>query len=156
MLPQMSRHTISAKTATSVTIGSRTLLSFVGTDYLGLSQHPEVSEACRKGIETYGLSASASRATSGTTEAHQLLEESLAEFMGLESALVLSSGELANYAFMESLRGEIDYVLLDADAHTSLLHAAQINGAPAMIMDRETRPDCWPFAIVSGTSAWRC
>ena len=126
----MSRHTISAKTATSVTIGSRTLLAFVGTDYLGLSGHPDVQNAVAVGIKTYGVSASASRATSGTTEAHQHLEEALAEFLGLESALVLASGELANAALMESLRGEVDRILIDADAHPSLVHAAQLNGAP--------------------------
>ncbi|HRV82175.1 MAG TPA: pyridoxal phosphate-dependent aminotransferase family protein, partial [Planctomycetota bacterium] len=126
----MSRSPISAKSPTHVTLGGRSLLAFVGTDYLGLSAHEKVLEACREGLERYGLSASASRVTSGTYEAHVQLEEALAEFLGLESALVLPSGDLANQALLESMEGELDRILIDADSHTSLVRAARANGAP--------------------------
>ncbi len=120
---------LTAKTATSVTLGSKELLAFVGTDYLGLAHHEGVREAAREALSEFGLSASASRITSGSSAPHENLEEALAEFMGLESAVLLPSGGQANLALMESLIDGLEVILLDADAHPTLVHSARINGA---------------------------
>ncbi len=120
---------LSSKTATTVTLGSRELLSFVGTDYLGLAHHEEVRAATLKALEAYGISASASRITTGSCTPHEHLEEALAEFMGLESAVLLPSGGQANMALMESLIDNLDTILLDADSHPTLVHSARLNGA---------------------------
>ncbi|MFT4648192.1 MAG: 8-amino-7-oxononanoate synthase [Glaciecola sp.] len=120
---------LTAKTATTVTLGSKQLLSFVGTDYLGLAHHAKVREAATQAFADYGLSASASRITTGSCTPHEHLEEALAEFLGLESAVLLPSGGQANLALMESLTDSLDVILLDADAHPTLVHSARINGA---------------------------
>ncbi|MDF1838982.1 MAG: pyridoxal phosphate-dependent aminotransferase family protein [Planctomycetota bacterium] len=120
---------LTGKTATSVTLGSKELLAFVGTDYLGMAHHPKVLEAASQAFVDYGLSPSASRITSGSCTPHEHLEEALAEFMGLESAVLLPSGGQANLALMESLIDGLDVILLDADAHPTLVHAARLNGS---------------------------
>lgn len=120
---------ITAKTATTVTLGSRELLAFVGTDYLGLAHHEATRAAASRAFVDFGLSASASRITTGSCVPHEHLEEALAEFLGLESALLLPSGGQANLALMESLTDSVDAILLDADAHPTLVHAARLNGA---------------------------
>ncbi len=116
------------KNAREVQWGSQTALAFAGTDYLGLSADARVAEAMRSGLERFGASASASRWTSGTSEVHEHLEEGLAEFLGLESALVLPSGGQANLALLETWQDEVEPLLLDADAHSTLVLAARSHG----------------------------
>lgn len=113
-------HRIEASTATTVRIGGRDLLSFAGTNTLGLAHHPEVLEAAREALARCGLSSAASRTTSGNFADHEHLEEALAEFLGVEAALLLPDGWLADEAVMEAYGDELDTVLVDADAHAAL------------------------------------
>ncbi|MEZ5975760.1 MAG: pyridoxal phosphate-dependent aminotransferase family protein [Planctomycetota bacterium] len=106
---------------------------------MGLSTHPDVLEAYRVGLSRFGASASASPITSGRTEAHESLEESLADYLGQESALVLPTGELANLALLDSRRDEIDAALIDADSHPSLVHAARLAGLAPLDYGRGDR-----------------
>tara|TARA_R110002126_G_scaffold10067_10_gene45083 strand:- start:17638 stop:18729 length:1092 start_codon:yes stop_codon:yes gene_type:complete len=123
------RTRIEASTATTMTIDGTTHLAFAGTNFLGLAHHPDVHEAVRATLATCGLSASASRETSGNFAAHERLEESLAEFLGVEAALLVPDGWLANVALFEAFAGEIRCTILDADSHPALWHAArQIDG----------------------------
>ena len=48
-----------------IRIDDRELLNFSGYNYLGLSGHPEVTDAAKAAIDLYGTSASASRLASG-------------------------------------------------------------------------------------------
>lgn len=111
---------VESSTATTVRVGGRELLSFAGTGYLGLAHHPEVLDATAEALRRCGLSASASRTTSGNFADHEHLEEALAEFMGVEAAVLLPDGWLADEAVMEAYGDELDTVLVDADAHASL------------------------------------
>ena len=120
---------LTSKTATTVTLASKELLAFVGTDYLGLAHHPKVLEAAAQALQEFGVSASASRITTGSCTPHEHLEEALAEFLGLESAVLLPSGGQANLALMESLTDGLDTILMDADCHPTLVHSARLNGA---------------------------
>ena len=111
---------IAASTSTTLRVNGQDLLSFAGTNLLGLGHHPEVLAAAQECLSRCGLSAAASRSTSGNFAEHENLEEALAEFLGLEAALILPSGWLANEAVMQAYGDELDTVLVDADAHTSL------------------------------------
>ncbi len=113
----------------TVELGGRTLVNFAGNDYLGLSVHPEVIKASREALEHYGLGAGASRLMSGTFRVHRRLENDLAGFFGTESALVFSSGYLANLAVLGSLAEESDVLLLDRRCHASLIDAARLSRA---------------------------
>ena len=110
--------------------GSQSALAFAGTDYLGMSAEGSVLDALRTGLELYGASPAASRWTSGTCEVHEHLEEALAEFLGMESALVLGSGGQANLALLETWRDDVQRCLLDADAHSTLVQASRLHGGP--------------------------
>jgi len=111
---------IDASTSTTLRVSGQDLLSFSGTNLLGLGHHPQVLAATQDCLARTGLSAGASRTTSGNFAEHENLEEALAEFLGLEAALLLPSGWLANEAVMEAYGDELDTVLVDADAHASL------------------------------------
>lgn len=126
----MSVRCAEAATATTLTVGGQELLSFAGTGYLGLAHHPEVLDAVRETLGRCGLSAGASRVTSGSFVEHEALEEQLGRFLGVEAALVTTDGWLADEAVLEAHAGELDAILVDRNAHDSLRVAARLAGAP--------------------------
>ncbi|MDE0905534.1 MAG: pyridoxal phosphate-dependent aminotransferase family protein [Planctomycetota bacterium] len=121
----MSRR-IDASTPTTLRVNGQDLLSFAGTNLLGLAHHPKVLAAAQESLARCGLSAAASRSTSGNFAEHENLEEALAEFLGLEAALILPSGWLANEAVMEAYGDELETVLVDSDSHASIWTASTL------------------------------
>ena len=90
--------------ATTVVDG-RELINFASYDYLGLNRHPEVLAAGKQAIERYGISASASRLVAGERPIHGELETKLANFYGVDAALVFVSGYLTNVTTIATLLG---------------------------------------------------
>jgi 7-keto-8-aminopelargonate synthetase-like enzyme len=111
-----------------VVTDGRELVYLGGCDYLGLAGHPRVVAALRAGLARWGVSAGASRATSGDTTEHRALEDELARFLGQEACVLLPEGWLANVALLEALAGEVRLALVDAKAHMSLPSAARAAG----------------------------
>ena len=77
-------------------IDGKPVLNFAWCDYLGLSQHPDLIEASKAAIDTYGTSISACRMVSGDTPLHRELEQEIAKTIGVEASLVFVSGHAAN------------------------------------------------------------
>ncbi len=113
--------------------GADTVVDLAGNDYLGLSGHPRVTEAARQAIATYGLGATGSRLVRGSTDAHTALESALAGWTGTESALVFSSGYLANLAVVRAVAAVCDLVVSDAYNHASLIDGCKISGLPVRV-----------------------
>ncbi len=88
--------------ATAVVQG-RCVDAFVGHDYLGLSQRPEVLSAARESLQQFGLNLCAVRLHGGGTPLHRRLEHEIGAFVGKEDAVVFSSGLLATAAGLEML-----------------------------------------------------
>lgn len=107
----------------------RELFDFSSNDYLGLSSHPKLKEACRKAAGSLGTSASASRLLSGDLNIHHLLEEQVAEFKSKESALVFNSGYQANIGIISALYGRDDAVFCDRLNHASIIDGVRLSGA---------------------------
>jgi 7-keto-8-aminopelargonate synthetase-like enzyme len=108
----------------------RKLSYFGGCDYFRLSSHPAVTRALRGGLEEFGLNTAASRMTTGNHTLYELLEEKLAGFFGVESAVLLSSGYLTNLAAAQALAGDFSHALADERAHASLVDAAKFLSCP--------------------------
>ena len=79
--------------------------------------------------QRYGTGVTGSRLLNGTLDLHRTLEAELAEFYEREAALVFSTGYVANVSTISGLLNRHDYVVLDKDAHNSLLTGAQLSGA---------------------------
>jgi 8-amino-7-oxononanoate synthase len=109
------------------------VVDLAGNDYLGLAGHPEVIAAARSALETYGLGATGSRLVRGTTDAHAALESALAGWLAAESALVFSSGYLANLAVVRAAAAVADLVVSDAYNHASLIDGCKISGRPVRV-----------------------
>jgi 8-amino-7-oxononanoate synthase len=104
-------------------------INFGSNNYLSLSYHPEVIEAAQRATSKYGTGVTGSRLLNGTLDLHRELENELAAFYGREAALVFSTGYVANVSTISGLLHRHDYVILDKDAHNSLLTGAQLSGA---------------------------
>lgn len=98
-------------------------------NYLGLTTHPRVIAGARAALEAYGTGASGSRMLNGTTDLHLALEAELADFYGVEAAVVTPSGFTANLAVLSAVGAPGDLMLVDGQAHASLHAGAQASRA---------------------------
>jgi len=126
-----SRRVVEARVAGSprVRVEGRECLAFCSNDYLGLADHPRVTEAFVMTAREWGVGSGASHLVSGHCREHHALEEELAEFVGRPRALLFSSGYMANLAVVQSLVGRGDRVFEDRLNHASLLDAGLASGA---------------------------
>ncbi|MFF3349391.1 aminotransferase class I/II-fold pyridoxal phosphate-dependent enzyme [Streptomyces sp. NPDC002779] len=97
-------------------------------DYLGLSGDPRVTQAAAQAALRFGTSCSASRLVGGTMPLHEDLEGRLAAFLGVEAAMVTTTGFQANLA-LAPLFGPGDVVFSDRANHASLVDAVQLGAA---------------------------
>lgn len=104
--------------------GDRHYRNFSSNDYLGLSQHPQVVRAWQQGADLYGVGSGGSGHVTGYHQAHQHLEEQLADWLGYDRALLFISGFAANQAVIAALAGREDRIVADRLSHASLLEAA--------------------------------
>ncbi len=98
-------------------------------NYLGLTTHPEVIAGAVAALQQYGTGVAGSRVLNGTTELHLELEVALAQFYGVEAAVLIGSGYAANLALLGSIGGAGDVLLVDAHAHASLQAGARSSRA---------------------------
>lgn len=105
------------------------VLNFSSNDYLGLASHPAVVHAARIELDRGAAGSGSSRLVSGTFEAHERLEATLASLKGCEAAVSFSSGYAAATGCIPVLCGPGDVVLLDKLSHACLVDAARLSGA---------------------------
>ncbi len=110
-------------------IEGREMIHFGGYNYLGLSGHPDVSEAACRAIREEGTSSGASRLVGGTRAIHLALESALADFTGLEAAVAFVGGHATNETTLGHLFGPGDLILHDSLAHNSLIEGARLSGS---------------------------
>ena len=111
---------------TEVTVGDHRLIMIGSNNYLGLTTHPRVREAAIEATRRYGTSCTGSRLLNGTLELHLELERRLAEFVGMEAALVFSTGYQTNVGTISALVGRGDLVVTDKEDHASIVDGCQL------------------------------
>ncbi len=110
-------------------IEGREMISYASYNYLGLSGDIRVSKKAKLAIEQYGTSVSASRPVTGEKPLHQELEDSLADFLGVEACLVFVSGHATNVTTIGHLFRPQDLILYDSLSHNSILQGCKLSGA---------------------------
>ncbi len=111
----------------------KNLVSFANYDYLGLASHPLIKAEAKREIDDLGIGALASRLVGGERSTHKQFEAEIAKFIGMESALTLVSGYLANVTTIAWLmNGKKDAIFIDELAHNSIV--AGTDGAVAEVI----------------------
>jgi len=108
---------------------------FTSNNYLGLSTHPEVIEACIEATRSYGTSVSASRLLCGSTPLHEELEARLAALKSREACLLFSSGYLANLGLMTAFLDSDDVIFSDRLNHASIVDGGRLSAAQVVLYD---------------------
>jgi glycine C-acetyltransferase len=119
------------ETAIELTDGSK-VINLCANNYLGLSNHPELIKAAKKGLDEHGFGMSSVRFICGTQDIHKQLEASLSQFLGMEDAILYSSCFDANGGLFETLLGADDVIISDALNHASIIDGVRLSKAQRM------------------------
>jgi len=111
------------------TINGRRLVNFCSNDYLGLAGDPRLAEALCAAVGQWGTGSGAAHLVTGHTTEHHALEEELAGFTQRESALLFSTGYMANVGVITALAARGEIVLQDRLNHASLIDGARQSNA---------------------------
>jgi glycine C-acetyltransferase len=102
------------------------VINMCANNYLGLSSHPEVVEAARKGLDHRGYGMSSVRFICGTQDIHRELENKLTAFLGTEDTLLFPSCMDANAGVFEALLNDQDVMIADRLVHASLIDGMRL------------------------------
>ncbi len=94
-------------------------------DYLGMGQNPQAIEQSILALKKFGIGAGGTRNISGSTAIIVELEKEVADLHQKESAIVFSSGYIANDATIQSLAKIMPDLVVFSDAKN---HASIISG----------------------------
>ncbi len=94
-------------------------------DYLGMGQNECVVEAVKSAVDAAGTGSGGTRNISGTTRYHVQLEAELAELHQKDTALVLTSGYVANEATLGVMSKILPNLVIFSD---EMNHASMISG----------------------------
>jgi 8-amino-7-oxononanoate synthase len=132
------------------TFEGRRVVMLGSNNYLGLTAEARVRDAAIQAVEKYGTGVTGSRLLNGTLPLHQELEEFLADWVGMEAALVFTTGYAANLGLIGSLVGPDDAAVVDSAAHASLVDGARYSEGTLRAF-RHNRPN----SLRRTLRAWR-
>jgi len=106
--------------------GRGDVLCFCSNNYLGLANHPDVCQAGIEGIKKYGAGTASVRFICGTFEPHEKLEETIASFLGVESAYTFVSCWNATEALFPTLCEAGDIIVSDELNHACIIDSMRL------------------------------
>lgn len=120
---------VSAARPGRAVIRGRERLLLCTNDYLGLACDSRVTDAAREAMDQFGFGSRAARSLTGDTDIHRELERELAEFKGVEAALVFSSGFTCNLGVIGALMRDGDVIFSDQSNHASIVDGCRLSAA---------------------------
>jgi len=104
----------------------REVLNFCANNYLGLAQDPSVRAAAAAALEEWGYGMASVRFICGTQEPHKRLERAMADFLGMDDAILFSSCFDANGGVFEALLDEDCAIIADSLNHASIIDGVRL------------------------------
>ncbi len=111
------------------------VLNLCANNYLGLADHPQLLQAAREAVDTYGYGMASVRFICGTQTVHTELEKAVSEFLGTDDTILYSSCFDANGGLFETLLDDQDCVISDALNHASIIDGIRLCKARRMRYD---------------------
>lgn len=102
------------------------VLNFCANNYLGLSSHPDVTEAAKNAIDSHGFGMSSVRFICGTQDIHKELERKIADFVGQEDAILYAAAFDANGGLFEPILNAEDAIISDQLNHASIIDGIRL------------------------------
>ncbi len=102
------------------------VINMCANNYLGLSSHPDVVEAARRGLDHRGYGMSSVRFICGTQDIHKELEGKLTNFLGTEDTILFPSCMDANAGVFEAVLNEQDVMISDRLVHASIVDGMRL------------------------------
>ena len=104
-------------------------LNFCANNYLGLADHPDVVAAAHAALDDWGFGMASVRFICGTQTQHRDLERAVAEFSGMDDAILFPSCFDANGGIFEVVFGAEDAIISDALNHASIIDGVRLSKA---------------------------
>jgi glycine C-acetyltransferase len=117
------------------------VLNFCANNYLGLSSHPELLKAAHETLHEWGYGLSSVRFICGTQALHLELERRVAQFLGMDDAILYAACFDANGGVFEPLFGEQDAILTDKLNHASIIDGVRLCKAKRFLYEHMDMAD---------------
>lgn len=112
-----------------VQIGDHDVINLCANNYLGLANHPDLIAAAHEALDSHGLGMASVRFICGTQTLHRELETELAQFLGMDDAILFAACFDANGGLFEPLMGPEDAIVSDALNHASIIDGIRLSKA---------------------------
>ncbi|MBT3228727.1 MAG: glycine C-acetyltransferase [Candidatus Marinimicrobia bacterium] len=117
---------IESQQSAEIQVGGASVLNFCANNYLGLANHPRLIKAAQDGLAKWGFGLSSVRFICGTQSIHKELEGKIADFLGLDDAILYSSCFDANGGLFETILGPEDAIISDQLNHASIIDGVRL------------------------------
>ncbi len=117
---------VSAQGAKVKLADGREVVNMCANNYLGLGNEQRLIDAAKATYDKKGYGMASVRFICGTQDIHKQLEIKLADFFGMEEAILYSSCFDANAGLFETLLGENDAVISDELNHASIIDGVRL------------------------------
>ncbi len=117
---------IESQQSAEIQVGGTSVLNFCANNYLGLANHPRLIKAAQDGLDKWGFGLSSVRFICGTQSIHKELEGKIADFLGLDDAILYSSCFDANGGLFETILGPEDAIISDQLNHASIIDGIRL------------------------------
>lgn len=108
-------------------------IDLVSNDYLGLAEHPWMTDRMRAALVDLPAGSGGSRLLRGHHEVFEQIEARLSRFSGTEAALLFGSGYAANIGLLQAIVSSDDLIVSDELNHASLIDGVRLTKARAVV-----------------------
>ena len=120
---------IEGKQGTEVEMAGHHVIMLGSNAYTALTGDDRIIQAGVRAMRKYGSGCAGSRFLNGTLDLHVQLERELAEFVGKDDALCISTGFTVNSGVIPALLGPHDYIICDDRDHASIVDGRRLSMA---------------------------
>ncbi|MEM7347443.1 MAG: glycine C-acetyltransferase [Chloroflexota bacterium] len=102
------------------------VINLCANNYLGLADHPEIIKAAQTAMDRYGYGMASVRFICGTLDFHRELETVIADFTGMDDAVLYAACFDANGGVFEPLLTSEDAIVSDSLNHASIIDGVRL------------------------------